>query len=242
MVASKAWENCGVEIEFLGGSHSPTLEKNDINVMGWIENPSQKLRGITLRTPEKGSQPIALHEADVGINSLNLQLKNNPRLLQKVIIHEFGHALGLIHSNYCNDVMSSASACGALIAPLPPIEPTINDIAQCNSLYKNNSDDQNVNFTVIMQKSVIDNLDSDAIVKKFKLTSTLNTSNMHVFDENLKIRKVSSPEEIIFRFYQVRKKHFATRKKYLVDTLTKDLEVLESKVKHLFVSDEEEQA
>jgi len=141
MVASKAWENCGVEIEFLGGSHSPTLEKNNINVMGWIENPSQKLRGITLRTPEKGSQPIALHEADVGINSLNLQLKNNPRLLQKVIIHEFGHALGLIHSNYCNDVMSSASACGALIAPLPPIEPTINDIAQCNSLYKNNSDD-----------------------------------------------------------------------------------------------------
>jgi len=97
--------------------------------------------------------------------------------------------------------------------------------------YKNNCDDIKVSFKVIMQKTVIDDLiDKDEMYKKLKLTSTLNTTNMHVFDADCKIRKVNSPEEIIYRFYQVRKQHYIKRKEYMIKTLHSDLEVLSSKI------------
>ena len=100
--------------------------------------------------------------------------------------------------------------------------------------FKNNCDDRIVNFKVIMQKSTIDDLISkNEIVKKLKLTSSLNTSNMHVFDENCKIRKISCPEEIIYRFYSLRREHFIKRKKYLIEKITKDLNILESKVRFI---------
>jgi DNA topoisomerase-2 len=84
-----------------------------------------------------------------------------------------------------------------------------------------------------MQKIVIDSLSKEDIIKKLKLTSSINTSNMHIFDNNCKIRKVNSPEEIIYRFYQVRKDLFIKRKKYLIDTLNKNLSLLESKIKFI---------
>jgi len=99
--------------------------------------------------------------------------------------------------------------------------------------YKNNSDDTKVSFKIIMQKIVIDSLSKEETIKKLKLTSTINTSNMHVFDNHCKIRKVNSPEEIIYRFYQVRKDLFVKRKKYLIDTLNSNLSVLESKIKFI---------
>ena len=68
--------------------------------------------------------------------------------------------------------------------------------------YKNNCDDTKVSFKVIMQKTVIDDLiKNNEMNKKLKLTSTINTTNMHVFDAECKIRKINSPEEIIYRFY-----------------------------------------
>ena len=99
--------------------------------------------------------------------------------------------------------------------------------------YKNNSDDTKVSFKIIMQKIVIDSLSREDIIKKLKLTSSINISNMHVFDNHCKIRKVNSPEEIIYRFYQVRKDLFVKRKKYLIDNLNSNLSLLESKIKFI---------
>ena len=84
-----------------------------------------------------------------------------------------------------------------------------------------------------MQKSVLDALSQDDLVKKFKLTSSICTSNMHVFDEECKIRKMSCPEEIIYRFYHVRKKHFDARKKYLLESLSSEFELMDAKVKFI---------
>jgi DNA topoisomerase-2 len=96
--------------------------------------------------------------------------------------------------------------------------------------YKNNCDDTLINFKVVMQKTVLDTID---ITKFLKLTGYINTSNMHVFDEDCRIRKVSCPEEIIYRFYKVRLSHFVKRKDYLVTKLRRDLEVLDSKIKFI---------
>jgi DNA topoisomerase-2 len=100
--------------------------------------------------------------------------------------------------------------------------------------YKNNCDDAIVNFKVMMQVNVLDELiEKNEIVKKLKLTSSINTSNMHVFDETCQIRKISCPEEIIYRFYKVRKQHFSKRKKYLIEKLNSELVLLDSKVKFI---------
>ena len=100
--------------------------------------------------------------------------------------------------------------------------------------YKNNSDDKIIYFKVVFQKKTLDELEQQGgIVKKLKLTSVINTSNMHVFDENCQIRKVSCPEEIIFRFYRVRMNHYIARKKYLVEKLQHDCDLLESKIRFI---------
>jgi len=99
--------------------------------------------------------------------------------------------------------------------------------------YKNNCDDTTIDFSIIMQKSILDGLSNDDVMKRFKLTSIINTSNMHVFDENCKIRKISCPEEVIFRFYKVRKQMYVKRRNYLLEKLSKSLTVLESKIKFI---------
>jgi DNA topoisomerase II len=99
--------------------------------------------------------------------------------------------------------------------------------------FKPYGDDTTVNFKVIMQKSVLDQMSTEDLIKKFKLTSSISTSNMHVFDEECKIRKMSCPEEIIYRFYNVRKKLYQTRKKYLLDSLTANFELMDAKVKFI---------
>ena len=100
--------------------------------------------------------------------------------------------------------------------------------------YRNGSDDKKVSFKVMFQKTVLDELETKGeIEKKLKLTSYINTSNMHVFDEKCMIRKVHSPEEIIDRFYRVRKNHFIKRKKYLIDKLSTDCNLLDAKVRFI---------
>jgi DNA topoisomerase-2 len=100
--------------------------------------------------------------------------------------------------------------------------------------YKNNSDDKTIYFKVIFQKTVLDDLETKGeIEKKLRLTSIINTSNMHVFDENCMIRKIRCPEEIIYRFYKVRKAHYISRKKYLVEKLNNECVLLDSKIRFI---------
>ena len=100
--------------------------------------------------------------------------------------------------------------------------------------YVNNCDDSIVNFKVVMQKTVIDQLvTNNEIIKKLKLTTSINTSNMHVFDSECKIRKISCPEEIIYRFYKIRNSHYTKRKKYLLEKISKEYSVLEAKIQFI---------
>jgi hypothetical protein len=85
-----------------------------------------------------------------------------------------------------------------------------------------------------LYKTILDQLVAkNEMVKKLKLTSIINTTNMHVFDENCKIRKVTTPEEIIYRFYKVRKGLYIKRKEYLIKTLNESLKLLDAKIKFI---------
>lgn len=50
------------------------------------------------------------------------------------------------------------------------------------------------------------------LIEYFKLTGKANTSNMMCFDAEGKIKKYSSPEEIVEEFYPIRLAYYQKRK------------------------------
>ncbi|KAI4352120.1 hypothetical protein L6164_006401 [Bauhinia variegata] len=58
--------------------------------------------------------------------------------------------------------------------------------------FRQNGDDAIVDIEVRMQEGVM---------KKFKLTSTISTGNMHLFDQEGKIKKYDNPEHILEEFF-----------------------------------------
>jgi len=128
--AAARWAACGVHLEFAGETELPAGHLDGVNVAGWATKLAPAMRGITL----KRSAGRALREADVAINAANRQLRASPELLRKVILHEFGHALGLVHSKDCSDVMSFGGECRIPMRELPQ-HPAPGDLTQCAARY-----------------------------------------------------------------------------------------------------------
>lgn len=132
--AALAWKDCGITIKFNAVKEAQSEVKlgDQVNSFGWGQLPLST-RAITYRAMVKNSPFIK--ESDILVNTNNRDIQKNPILLQKVISHEFGHALGLLHPLSCDDVMSNASDCGKKIANPPPLLPTKNDLLQCKVRY-----------------------------------------------------------------------------------------------------------
>ncbi|MBT8606638.1 matrixin family metalloprotease [Polynucleobacter paneuropaeus] len=130
--AAKAWSECGVMINYGGEMNEEPGNPDANNILGWSNLPP-RIRGFTYRKQRAGD----LISVSIIINNENDDIKNNPVLLQKVVTHEFGHALGLVHSRGCQDVMSSAATCGSNPNFTPPTTPTENDLIQCKLRYGN---------------------------------------------------------------------------------------------------------
>lgn len=128
--AAEEWAPCGVRIEFAGETDLPPGRMDGINVAGWSAALPPAMRGTTF----KRRAGDALIEADIAINAANHPLRASPELLRKVILHEFGHALGLVHSPDCGDVMSFGAACRLPARELPQ-RPKTGDLAQCAARY-----------------------------------------------------------------------------------------------------------
>jgi Matrixin len=129
--AAALWADCGVHIEYAGETELPVARIDGANVAGWAPLQAPGLRGIT-RMRRKGT---ALLEADIAINSVHPQLRASVELLRKVVLHEFGHALGLVHSENCNDVMSIGAACRHIPPAALPQRPAEGDLLQCIERY-----------------------------------------------------------------------------------------------------------
>ena len=70
----------------------------------------------------------------------------------------------------------------------------------------------NVHFVVTLGEKDMEKAEAQGLTEFFKLTSKINTSNMMCFDFDGKIKKYSSPEEIIEDFYPVRLAWYQKRK------------------------------
>ena len=78
--------------------------------------------------------------------------------------------------------------------------------------YKEYHDNMNVHFIVTLNEKDMEKAEAQGLLEFFKLTSKINTSNMMCFDFDGKIKKYSSPEEIVEDFYPVRLAWYQKRK------------------------------
>jgi hypothetical protein len=129
--AAKQWEVCGVRVEFQGDTDKLPGARDGANVVGWRTDMPPQLRGITMGRQAEG----ALLERDIAWSPERLEFQRFPRLLRKVLVHEFGHAIGLTHSARCDDVMTLAASCRRMAPAELPVVPTPHDVERCKALY-----------------------------------------------------------------------------------------------------------
>ncbi|CAL5434010.1 unnamed protein product [Camellia sinensis] len=80
--------------------------------------------------------------------------------------------------------------------------------------YREHNDDTTVHFEVIMSEENLIMAKQEGLLKKFKLTTTISTSNMHLFDPKGVIKKYETPEQILEEFFHVRLEFYEKRKRF----------------------------
>lgn len=86
--------------------------------------------------------------------------------------------------------------------------------------YQKNCTDEKVNINIKMFKEILAPLNEDDLFDMFELESTINMSNMHLFDVNGKIKKYETVYEIVNEFYDIRIRYYETRRQYIINKLT----------------------
>ncbi|CAN6253652.1 unnamed protein product [Urochloa humidicola] len=99
--------------------------------------------------------------------------------------------------------------------------------------YTAQGDNDDVYFEVKLPEENMKIAQEEGLLKKFKLTTTIGTTNMHLFDSDGKIRKYDTPEQILEEFYKLRLQFYIKRKQVLLENKKLDLKKLENKVRFI---------
>uniref|UniRef100_A0A0D9VJV1 DNA topoisomerase 2 n=1 Tax=Leersia perrieri TaxID=77586 RepID=A0A0D9VJV1_9ORYZ len=99
--------------------------------------------------------------------------------------------------------------------------------------FATHSDDKNVEFLITLSKESMDIAKQEGLEKKFKLTTTISTTNMHLFDSNGIIRKYDTPEDILKEFFELRLEFYEKRKIALLENIELELKKLSNKVRFI---------
>ncbi|KAJ6905291.1 hypothetical protein NC652_023142 [Populus alba x Populus x berolinensis] len=99
--------------------------------------------------------------------------------------------------------------------------------------FRKYGDDAAVDFEVQLSEENMLVAKQEGLLKKFKLTTTISTSNMHLFDSAGVIKKYDNPEQILENFFHLRLEYYETRKKVLLENLEFELLKLENKVRFI---------
>ncbi|KAK4056942.1 DNA topoisomerase 2 [Microbotryomycetes sp. JL221] len=86
--------------------------------------------------------------------------------------------------------------------------------------YKEYHTDTTVHFIITLTEPGKQAVKRDGLDKTFKMTGKISTSNMVMFDPHGKIKKYTTPEEVIEDFYDVRLEYYHKRKAFVVNDLT----------------------
>lgn len=83
--------------------------------------------------------------------------------------------------------------------------------------YKEYHTDANVHFVVHLSEANMALAEKDGLMKRFKISTTISTTNMVCFDMEGRIRKYNSPDDILSEFYHMRLAYYQKRKEYMVE-------------------------
>eukprot|EP00592_Proboscia_alata_P019197 CAMPEP_0194418490 /NCGR_PEP_ID=MMETSP0176-20130528/17623_1 /TAXON_ID=216777 /ORGANISM="Proboscia alata, Strain PI-D3" /LENGTH=1564 /DNA_ID=CAMNT_0039224989 /DNA_START=235 /DNA_END=4929 /DNA_ORIENTATION=- len=105
-------------------------------------------------------------------------------------------------------------------------EPQLKDLTE-------NHTDGTVSFTIKAAEEKINAFEKfkGGLMGKFKLSTTLSTNNMNVFDHEGKITKYESPEAIMEAFFKVRLSYYGKRKALLLKNMRRDQLMLSNKAR-----------
>lgn len=106
--------------------------------------------------------------------------------------------------------------------------------------FKDDSTETNVSITIkinpINIKKWSNKFGKDGINElenRLKLTSSISVTNMHMFNEDCKITKFKSVDDIIDKWFSVRQNIYIKRREYLLEYLKKELDIIKYKVKFI---------
>ena len=100
--------------------------------------------------------------------------------------------------------------------------------------------DVSVHFTIHLVSGTVNRLlpkagdhGCNALEKAFRLYTTKKTSNMHLFDEKQQLKKYTTVEAIIEKYYPVRLALYEDRKAYLIEALKRTVKILSNKARFI---------
>ena len=101
--------------------------------------------------------------------------------------------------------------------------------------YDDMSKSTNVNIKIKFNKNILPKLlkNKENLEKLLKLTTSVSTTNMHLFDANEKLKKYSTVNEIINDYYIKRLEMYDIRKKHILKQLEKELLILYNKKRYI---------
>lgn len=95
--------------------------------------------------------------------------------------------------------------------------------------YSDKSTDKDIHIELVLNKDV----NPLKVLTLFKLTSTITTTNMNLFNQDEKLTHYDSVNDIINDFIKVRYSTYTTRKEYLVKNLEVEINVLKNKYNYI---------
>lgn len=96
--------------------------------------------------------------------------------------------------------------------------------------YDKHCTDSDVNITITFPEDIFSTLTPDIIIKKFNLESYISVNNMHLFDENNKIKLYKNQYEIIDEFIELRLKYYTKRKENILKKLDIQSNYIKNKI------------
>jgi DNA topoisomerase-2 len=110
--------------------------------------------------------------------------------------------------------------------------------------FTNVSTEVSIDITVVLPKGKLAELESvkdattgvNGVEKLLKLSTTVSTTNMHMFDADCKLHKYAKVEELIDDFYETRLSMYGKRKANLVKEMEKKLVKLSNRARYILAT------
>lgn len=117
-------------------------------------------------------------------------------------------------------------------------------VAPCLRDFTSLSTEVIVDITIVFPRGKLEEYESkvdsvtgiNGVEKLLKLTSSVSSTNMHMFNRDCKLRKYASVEEIIDEFYDVRLDLYGKRKQYMLNELQHKLLKLSNRARYILAT------